>query len=104
MTRGLQQAVAAEPDTGLAQLALASALFDERRDIREVLTHARRAATLLPSDPRALVMLGRALAVSGELSEAARTVQQALDLDPSDADAHQLLQRIRRVAEARDAT
>jgi tetratricopeptide (TPR) repeat protein len=94
----LQQALAAEPDTGVAQLALASALFDERRDIREVVTHARRAATLLPSDPRALVMLGRALAVSGELSEAAQTVQHALDLDPSDADAHQLLQTIRRVA------
>jgi Flp pilus assembly protein TadD len=99
----LQQAVAAEPDAGVAQLALASALFDERRDIREVVVHARRAATLLPSDPRALVLLGRALAVSGELSEAARTVQHALDIDPSDADAHQLLQTIRRVAESSQA-
>ena len=96
----LRQAVAAEPDTGLAQLALASALFDERRDIREVVTHARRAATLLPSDPRALVLLARALAVSGELSEAARTAQDALELDPSDADARQLLQTIRRVVES----
>jgi cytochrome c-type biogenesis protein CcmH/NrfG len=99
----LQQAVAAEPDTGVTQLALASALFDERRDIREVVTHARRAAMLLPSDPRALVLLGRALAVSGELSEAARTVQHALDIDPSDADARQLLQTIRRVAESSHA-
>jgi cytochrome c-type biogenesis protein CcmH/NrfG len=93
----LQRAVAAEPD-GVAQIALASALFDQRRDIREVLAHARRAATLLPSDPQALVLLGRALAVSGELSQAARAVQRALDIDPSDADARQLLQTIRRVA------
>jgi 4-amino-4-deoxy-L-arabinose transferase-like glycosyltransferase/Flp pilus assembly protein TadD len=96
----LQQAVAAQPDAGVPQLALASALFDTRRDIREVVAHARRAAALLPADPPALVMLGRALAVSGELSEAARTVQQALDIDPNDADARQLLQTIRRVAES----
>jgi tetratricopeptide (TPR) repeat protein len=99
----LQQAVAAEPDNGVAQVALASALFDERRDIREVVAHARRAAMLLPSDPRALVMLGRALAVSGELSEATRSVQHALDIDPGDADAHQLLQTIRHVAESSQA-
>jgi 4-amino-4-deoxy-L-arabinose transferase-like glycosyltransferase len=93
----LQQAVASEPDTGFTQLALASALFDTRRDIREVVAHARRAAVLLPSDPRALVMLGRALAVSGDLSEAARSAQQALDIDPQNADARDLLQTIRRV-------
>jgi tetratricopeptide (TPR) repeat protein len=97
----LQQAVAAEPDTGIAQLALASALFDQRRDIREVVAHARRAAALLPSDPQALIMLARALAVSGELSEAARAVQQALDIDSNHAAARELLQTIRRVAEPR---
>jgi len=96
----LQQVVATKPDTGVAQLALASALFDRRRDIREVVAHARRAAALLPSDPQALVMLGRALAVSGELTEAARTVQHALDIDPSHADARELLRTIRRVAES----
>jgi tetratricopeptide (TPR) repeat protein len=96
----LQQAVAATPDIGLAQLALASALFDRRRDIREVVAHARRAATLLPSDPQAQIMLGRALAVSGELSEAARAVQNGLDIDPNDRDAYELLQTIRRVAES----
>ena len=96
----LQQAVAAKPDIGLAQLALASALFDKRRDIREVVAHARRAATLLPSDPQALIMLGRALAVSGKLSEAARAVQNGLDIDPNDRDAYELLLTIRRVAES----
>ena len=94
----LQQAVAAKPDAGVAQLALASALFDKRRDIREVVAHARRAAALLPSDPRAQLMLGRALAVSGQLSDAARAVQHALDIDPNDADARELLLTIRRVA------
>jgi tetratricopeptide (TPR) repeat protein len=96
----LQQAVAAKPDIGVAQLALASALFDKRRDIREVVAYARRAAALLPSDPQALIMLGRALAVSGELSEAARTVQHALDIDPNDRGGRELLQTIRRVAES----
>jgi tetratricopeptide (TPR) repeat protein len=94
----LQQGVAAAPDSGVAQLALASALFDGRRDIREVLFHARRAAAVLPSDPGALVMLGRALAVSGELGEATRTVQHALAIEPDHADAGELLQTIRRVA------
>jgi cytochrome c-type biogenesis protein CcmH/NrfG len=94
----LQQAVAAQPDAAVAHLALASALFDKRRDIREVLAHARRAAALMPSDPPALVMLGRALAVSGDLREAAHVVQQALDIIPNDADARELLQTIRRVA------
>jgi predicted Zn-dependent protease len=96
----LQQAVAGEPDTGITQLALASALFDKRRDIREVVAHARRGAALLPSDPQAQVMLGRALAVSGELNEAAHAVQHAIDLDPNHADAHELLRTIRQVAES----
>jgi tetratricopeptide (TPR) repeat protein len=96
----LQQVVATEPDTGVAQLTLASALFDMRRDIREVVAHARRAAALLPSDPQALVMLARALAVSGELTEAARTVQHALDIDPNQTDARELLLTIERVAES----
>jgi tetratricopeptide (TPR) repeat protein len=96
----LQQAVSAKPDAGVAQLALASALFDKRRDIGEVVAHARRAAALLPSDPQALVMLGRALAVSGELSEAAQAVQQALDIDPNHPDARELLHTIRRVIES----
>jgi tetratricopeptide (TPR) repeat protein len=96
----LQRAVAATPDAAVQHLALASALFDQRREIGEVVVHARRGVALLPSDPRALVMLGRALAVQGELGEAARTVQRALDIDPNDADARELLQTIRRVAES----
>jgi Flp pilus assembly protein TadD len=97
----LKQAAAATPDVGVIHLALASSLFDTRSDIREVVGHARRAATLLPSDQPALVMLGRALAVNGELGEAARAVQQALDIDPKDADARELQLAIRRVAESR---
>jgi tetratricopeptide (TPR) repeat protein len=93
----LRRALAAEPDSGVAQLALASALFDTRRDIREVVAHARRAVTLLPADPPALVMLGRALAVSGDLAAAERAVEQALDIDPAEADAREPLQTIRQV-------
>jgi hypothetical protein len=96
----LREAVAAAPDAGFAQLALASALFDMRHDIREVLPHARRAAELRPSDPHALVIFGRALAVSGALGEAASTVRLALDIAPDDADARDLLGTIQRVAAA----
>jgi tetratricopeptide (TPR) repeat protein len=97
----LQQAVAAEPDSGIAQLALASALFDERRDIHDVVAHARHAVALLPTDPQARVLLARALAVGGDLREAEREVHRAIAMDPGDADARELLHTIQRIAATR---
>jgi hypothetical protein len=91
----LERAVRLAPDSGVGQMVLAATLFDARRDIREVISHARRAVMLLPSDPSALVTLGRALAVSGQLREAATLVSRALEINPGDADARELLQKIR---------
>jgi cytochrome c-type biogenesis protein CcmH/NrfG len=86
----LEDAVGRQPDNGVAHLTLAAALFDARRDIDRITAHARHAVRLLPSDPGALVMLGRALAVRGQFQEAAVLVDRALDVSPGDADAHEL--------------
>ncbi|MQA30779.1 MAG: tetratricopeptide repeat protein [Luteitalea sp.] len=96
----LRRAVGLAPEIGIGQLALAATLFDARRDLKEVIAHARRAVTLLPSDPTALVMLARALAISGQLGEAATLVDRALEINPSDRDARELLQKIRVVTES----
>jgi hypothetical protein len=90
----LQRGVALAPDSGIAHVMLASALFDARRDIRDVITHARRAVALMPSDPGAYVTLGRALAVSGRLEEARRLVTRAVEIDPGNGEARELLRRI----------
>jgi 4-amino-4-deoxy-L-arabinose transferase-like glycosyltransferase len=94
----LQRAVALAPDTGVAHFMLATALFDTRGDIDNVLTHAQRAERLLPDDAGVLVLLARTLAVHGELGKAASTVRQALAIDPTNAPARDLLQRIEDVA------
>lgn len=94
----LRRAVALRPDRGPAHLALAAALYEARQDIGDVVGHARRAVTLMPSDAAAHVMLGRGLAASGRLQEAAESVSRALTLAPNDVDALDLLERIRSVA------
>jgi 4-amino-4-deoxy-L-arabinose transferase-like glycosyltransferase len=94
----LQRALALKPDTGMGHLMLASALFDTRRDIGNVVAHASRAVALLPDDTEALLMLGRALAVRGDLRGADSATTRALILEPHNQQARALLARIRRVA------
>ena len=94
----LERAVMLAPEMGIAHFVLASALFDTRRDIDEVLVHARRAAHLMPDDVGVLVLLARSLAVHGELMDAAATVNRALAIDPNDEAARALLQKITEVA------
>ena len=96
----LERAVTLAPDIGLAHFVLATALFDARRDVEEVLIHARHAARLMPDDSEALVLLARALAVHGDLDEAAATVRRALAIVPGNTSAHDLLQRITAAAGA----
>jgi tetratricopeptide (TPR) repeat protein len=93
----LRRAIAVAPGSGGSHLMLAAALFDTRGDLGEIVAHARRAASLLPSDPDPLVLLGRALATSGQLGEAVTAVNQALAIDPAHADAGELLRIIRSV-------
>ena len=92
-----QRAVALAPEDGSIQLNLALTLFDGRREITEVLAQARRAVVLRPSDPVALVLLARALAVNGEWIEAGALAERAVQIDPSDTDARELLAQIRAV-------
>ena len=97
----LQRAVDRDPDNGAAQLSLAASLFDTRAGIDQTIAHARRAAALLPSDPDALVLLSRALAVNGQYEEAAALVHRALELAANDAEARELERRIALAARQR---
>lgn len=90
----LRRAIDRQPDNGAAQLALAATLFEARGDIAEIIAHARRAVALMPVDHDALVLLSRALAVSGEYGEAAMVVRRALELNPRDGEARELQQLI----------
>ena len=89
--------VALAPENGRAQLNLALTLFDDRQEIGEVLPQARRAVVLTPSDPVALVLLARVLAVNGEWREAVALAERAVQIDPNDTDARELLAQIRAV-------
>jgi cytochrome c-type biogenesis protein CcmH/NrfG len=97
----LERAVSIAPDVGVAQFVLATALFQSRSDIDGTVRHARRAVALLPGDTGALVLLARALAVRGDLGEAARVVGRALTLDANNADARDLRSRIEMVMASR---
>lgn len=90
----LERAVAIAPDRGLGHFVLASALFESRGDIEQVLVHARRAADLMPEDAVVQVLLARSLAVHGELGAAAAVARRALTLNPRDQAARDLLDRI----------
>ena len=94
----LQRAVAVAPDIGLAHLLLAGALFDTRRDIHDIVAHARRAVELLPDNSPALLMLARALGARGDLKSADELVTRALILEPANPEARGLLQTIRRLS------
>jgi 4-amino-4-deoxy-L-arabinose transferase-like glycosyltransferase len=94
----LQRGLALAPDIGIGHLLLASALFDDRRDIRDVITHARRAAALLPNDAGAWLILARALAVRGDYHGAEGIATRALALEPDNDEAQELLAKIRSVS------
>lgn len=94
----LRRGLALAPNSGVGHMALAAALYDMRQDIADVLVHARRAVQLMPSDPGALMTLGRALAANGDLAEAIEFVDRAVAIDPANTDARDLQQRIRTVA------
>jgi tetratricopeptide (TPR) repeat protein len=93
----LERGLALTPDSGFGHLMLAVALFNARRDIPAIIGHSRRAVSLMPSDPEAHLMLGRGLVAAGHLKEGEQAVSRALELNPNDADARELLQKIRAV-------
>lgn len=86
----LERVVAVRPDSGLAHLLLATALFDTRASPNRVIVHARRSVELLPTNVDALRLLARALGVRGNLVEGWEVINQALSLDPRDVEAMEL--------------
>ncbi|MQA30032.1 MAG: tetratricopeptide repeat protein, partial [Luteitalea sp.] len=90
-----RRAVEVDPENGRLRRNLANSLFDLRQ-IDEAAVHADRAASLRPDDPAAIVLLGQVLAVQGELAEASRQFERALQLDPMHEDARRHLDMLRR--------
>jgi tetratricopeptide (TPR) repeat protein len=95
----LERAATLDPESGLAHLLLATAVFDIRGDPDRTIAHARRAVTLLPHNIDALLLLARALGVGGHLAEGEAVVTRALSLQPANAEAAELRTTFRTVME-----
>jgi cytochrome c-type biogenesis protein CcmH/NrfG len=96
----LERAVALSPESGLAHLVLATAIFEVRGNPDQLIAHARRSVTLLPTNIKALLLLARALGVRGDLAEGQAVVTRALSLNPTDVEARELLATFRKVMDA----
>ena len=92
----LERAIALNPESGLAHLLLATAIFDVRGSPDRVIAHARRSVTLLPTSTEALLLLARALGVRGHLAEGWTVLTRALSLDPTDVEAVELMATFRK--------
>ena len=82
----LEKVVAATPEDGAWQQALARALRAKGQHARAA-EHFRKASQLQPSDAWSRYELGNTLAASGQYKEAAAAYRTALDLNARDADA-----------------
>jgi hypothetical protein len=98
----LERAVGLSPESGLAHLLLASALFDVRSSPDRVIVHARRSVALSPTNIDALLLLARALGVRGDLVEGWDVISRARSLDPSHVEAAELMATFRQVMGARN--
>jgi hypothetical protein len=98
----LERAVSLAPESGLGHLLLAATLFDVRGHPDRLITHARRAVTLLPENVEALLLLARALGVRGNFAEGEAVVARALSLYPTNAEAMELQNTFRAVKDAGD--
>jgi len=96
----LERAATLTPESGLAHLLLATALFDVRASPDQTLAHARRAVALLPTNQDALLLLARALGVRGNLVEGWEVITRALSLDSSNDEAVELMATFRKVMAA----
>jgi hypothetical protein len=96
----LERAVALDPEAGLAQLLLATALFDVRAHPDQVIAHARRAVALLPANMDAVLLLARALGVGGNLAEGSALITRALNVDPRNLEAAELMATFRKVMDS----
>jgi tetratricopeptide (TPR) repeat protein len=83
----LERAATLDPESGLAHLLLATAVFDIRGDPDRTIAHARRAVTLLPHNIDALLLLARTAALLLPLNRerprrTGRADQRSHDIDP----------------------
>ena len=92
--RSFLDAVDADPGSPEAHLNLARFQLQEGR-VDAALESIRRAREAAPEDPRALLLEAQALARQGRVREARDAAQQALRLDPSSAEAAQMLESLR---------
>jgi tetratricopeptide (TPR) repeat protein len=75
----------------LKALLTAGILTDKTSDRRRAAEYLRAAATLRPTDPQVLIVLGRSLTKSGQYQEARVVLRRVLQLSPRSAEAHYLL-------------
>lgn len=82
--QGFQRAIAASPQSPFLYRELA-AVERQDNDLDAALQHAQKAASLDPTDPRALVLTGEMLEARGALDAAIESYSAALALEPNDA-------------------
>lgn len=87
-------AVEADPGSPGPHLNLARFRLQENK-VDEALDSIRRAKEAAPRDPGPLLMEAQALAMDGRVQEARGAAEQALRLDPSSAEAAQMLESLR---------
>ena len=87
-------AVEADPDSPGPHLNLARFRL-QANNVDEALDSIRRAKQAAPRDPGPLLMEAQALAMDGRVQEARGAAEQALRLDPSSAEAAQMLESLR---------
>jgi Flp pilus assembly protein TadD len=90
-----RQAVRMDPRSASARHNLISALLNQN-DINGAVVEAGRAVTDLPDDAACHDLLGRGLALQGQLDEASKELERALQIDPGNAQARDDLDEVRR--------
>ena len=82
--QGFQRAIAASPQSPFLYRELA-VVERQDNDLDAALEHAQKAASLDPTDPRALILTGEILEARGALDAAIESFSAALALEPNDA-------------------
>jgi putative PEP-CTERM system TPR-repeat lipoprotein len=80
----LQKAIAAQPESANARLALVN-LYLRERDFRSALNAAQEAAAAVPGDSRILDALGRAQLASGDTNQALDSFNRLVTAEPKSA-------------------
>jgi Flp pilus assembly protein TadD len=92
-----RQALAAHPeldDFNAAQHSNIAAVYEEANNKDAAIAEMESAVTIAPGDPQYRDNMASALAAAGRFGEARTAAQTALQLDPNDALAQQILQRL----------